>query len=304
MKYVLKGTIYFVFVLVLLRPCFAQPYELIRVVYNNMGGYVIEYENVATSTQHVGFVVPGDQISPTVSVEVSRENNAFVYNYTITNGMDAAMGIYEFDVRARAAVYDKGTPDATWVFDYIPNISMHRWTNAKGNPLAIGLLPGKSLGGFLFVSEGLPSIKKSLLSNLSIIDFPDDNEIPEELIPTVTELSVGHEYIAILTVGPADAPVPFVDVEFVDLLIEYLDTSDSLGWIPSQSTVNEIEAKLISARQKLVSADKIGAANELTSVLMTLENLLDGDGEIQSEAYSLLKYNSEFLLEQLADGAE
>lgn len=304
MKYVLKRAIFFVFVMGIIQSCFAQPYELISVVYNNLGGYVIEYENVATSTQHVGFVVPGDQISPTVSVEVSRENTAFIYKYAITNGVDAATGIYEFYVRAKAAVYDKGAPDSTWVSAYNSNLSMHRWTNAKGNPLAIGLLPGKSLGGFSFVSEGLPSIKKSLFSNLSIIDFPDDREIPEELIPTVTELSVGHEYIAILTVGPADVPIPFVDIEFVDLLIEYLDTSDSLGWIPSSSAVDEIEAELNSSRRKLMSGDKIGAANELTHILLTLESLLDADVEIRSEAYSLLKFNSEFLLEKLAKGEE
>jgi hypothetical protein len=100
-----------------------------------------------------------------------------------------------------------------------------------------------------------------------------------------------------LTLGPADPPLPFVTQAFLDSLISYTTESRSLDWIKDQTTANKYLGYFSSANSGLQQ-------NNIASTRATLQQVLqdanvDSTANITSEAYALIRYNTEYLLGQL-----
>jgi len=117
------------------------------------------------------------------------------------------------------------------------------------------------------------------------------------------------------TLGPADPPDPFVCLSFLDTLLSYTRQSAQLGWLgrirdddcddderPDDGVVRNIENRLQKARRELVRGDSVKARRELEKLIRKVDRLQRrGERVMTSEAYALLKYNTEYLIERLPE---
>ncbi|MGA9365204.1 MAG: hypothetical protein WBW16_12635 [Bacteroidota bacterium] len=99
------------------------------------------------------------------------------------------------------------------------------------------------------------------------------------------------------TVTPVVPSLPLNSLDFLDTLMSYTTQSRSLAWIKDQPTADKYAGYFSSARAKLVQRDSVGARTSLQQVLRDVD--IDSIANLTSEAYALLRYNTEYLLRQL-----
>jgi hypothetical protein len=145
-------------------------------------------------------------------------------------------------------------------------------------------------------------------------------------IPGYTDLTPYGPGIVGKTVGPVMPPDPILSLTFLDTLLSYVRQSHELGWI-NNTRDDDCEAdekaedgimknldKRLTTTRDLIVKDKIGAAkSRLQMFLNKVEKLWSRQQKEEaknrknpkiiftSEAYALLKYNGEYLLDHLTE---
>jgi len=99
------------------------------------------------------------------------------------------------------------------------------------------------------------------------------------------------------TIGPTAPADPFDASTFLDTLIFYTSQSLILGWISDQATADKYEGHFSAAQTQFQQQDTTSAQSELQAVLQ--EVVLDSGSVLTSEAYALLRFNTDYLLDQL-----
>lgn len=99
------------------------------------------------------------------------------------------------------------------------------------------------------------------------------------------------------TIGCAAPPETIRPLDFLDTLVSYTTQSRALDWIRDQSTTDKYLAYFASART-------LWESNDISALRTTLNQILadvnaDSSSTLTSEAYSLLRFNTEYLLEHL-----
>lgn len=165
------------------------------------------------------------------------------------------------------------------------------------------ILPGDATGNFVIMSKGLPGIR--------IIEFDPDFELAYYFLPIEDEdmdniqdpkyvdLDSISKLISYkgLTVGPIAPPLNIIPLNWIDTLIFYTQRSRNLEWIDSDGVLNSLKQKLENAKQQLQKRNINSAKNILQAFINEVE--AQKDKHLTSEAYALLKYNAEYLIEKL-----
>jgi hypothetical protein len=97
-------------------------------------------------------------------------------------------------------------------------------------------------------------------------------------------------------------PDPFDPVGFLDTLVSYTTQSKTLGWIAQQTTAEKYLAYFNSVKASLEDSNFTAARNTLKQVLQNVD--VDSTSALTSEAYALLRFNTEYLLSQLPSPKE
>ena len=150
-------------------------------------------------------------------------------------------------------------------------------------------------------------------------------------IPGYDDLTPYGPGIVGKTIGPVLPPTPFVALVFLDTLISYKHQSVTLGWLkskrdddcdedekPDDGIVKNLDKRLDKAKKELIQRDSVKARNELEKFVKKVERLWkrsqlarpqsgrDEDNNdkrdkvvMTSEAYALLKFNTEYLIDRL-----
>ncbi len=155
-----------------------------------------------------------------------------------------------------------------------------------------------------FKSQGLPSIKRFWARGWA-------PPLTEQAYDSLRELGQTHgdiikpwfvdAYIG-KTIAPRIPPTPFVPLSFIDTLIAMKNEAKTLGWIQESDLSDLIDTRLSKARDHLESEDESGALEDLQAALNAVEHDCLGMGPVSyltSEACALLRYNIEYLMEQL-----
>jgi len=93
------------------------------------------------------------------------------------------------------------------------------------------------------------------------------------------------------TVGPVPIPNPFDRVQFIDKVTSYINISVEEGWIENKEVIGNLK----SALQKIKSNP--GNKVQIKELIDSIEEYSKKEAML-SEAYSLLKYNLEYLLKE------
>jgi hypothetical protein len=193
------------------------------------------------------------------------------------------------------------------------------------------LAAGSVQEGVQIRSQGIPRIVKFLVQGFR----PTRHLGLADLNPVGARESFRNDFFNNsfigTTIGPADPPSPFFPSDFLDTLISYKHQSVALGWLTSHrdddcdddersedGIIKNLDKRLEKAKKELIQRDSVKARRELEKFVKKVERIWkrsqdqdkkrgrDKDGDragsvMTSEAYALLKYNAEYLIERLPD---
>ena len=101
------------------------------------------------------------------------------------------------------------------------------------------------------------------------------------------------------TLSARTPPTPFDAPNFLDTIKSYIDESRTLGWIANQATADKYTRLVDSARSNLDANNRGITKAKLDSVLLSAN--ADSSSTLTSEAYALLRFNTEYVLKKLRE---
>ena len=200
------------------------------------------------------------------------------------------------------------------------------WIAPQGNRIE----PSGKVSGFAFrTSFGLPGIVAYYAEGYAPLPrCPEGGAV--NFIPGYDDLTPYGPGIIGRTIGPTAPPLPFLPIDFLDYIVSLKHEAYNLGWIvqgrdddkgkredEEKGILNSLDKKLEKAKAELVKGDTKEAIEKLKSFIHEVEALYkkdkekeerhkkeEGHSHITSEAYALLKYNTQYLIEQLGGKTE
>ncbi len=161
--------------------------------------------------------------------------------------------------------------------------------------------PGSTVNGITLMSKGLPAIRSFVVIPDFEVDefFPnqDDTASANIDVPPIDSVREAINYRG-RTIGPSAPPKLFVPVVFLDTLSSYISQCYALNWIKNKNSVNRYHGYFASAKLKLQSNNVSAASSILNTVLFQAN--ADNASNLTSEAYALIRYNTEYLIAHLA----
>ncbi|MCX6144981.1 MAG: hypothetical protein NTZ35_17390 [Ignavibacteriales bacterium] len=268
------------------------------------------------------------------AVDHHQNDSLYYYTFGLTNGITSKGNIcgFEIDISRDPRSYDSDTSGLRFENDGFIEASFRRhfpflkgkiipagllatpgnshgftWTGHFSNDLTSGwtadsacIDPGHSLGGFIMVSKGLPRIRRCVVSPFFNFDrlFSRERFPTDEDMPNTDSIQNAVKFYG-WTVGPTAPPLNFIGSDWLDTLTSYANQSRSLGWITTQPTAAKYINYFASANSQLQANNTTQACTTLRSVLTDVD--VDNLSTLTSEAYALIRYNTEYLLAQLSD---
>jgi len=229
---------------------------------------------------------------------VRTSSQTLQYAYQVTNHRDSRQKVWQFYVMtAVPARYVEKIHSAEHWGAGMPqedSIASVRW----GTATEYDIVPGESRGGFSFESPSPPGIVDYYAEGYhNPPSFPEG--MAPDSIPGYDDLTPYGPGIVGKTVGPVLPPDPFIAAEFLDTLASYKHQAFALGWITNKGILNSLDQKLDNVRKQLGRDNTNTAKNILNAFIKEVE--AQKDKHLTSEAYALLKYNAEYLIEKLEE---
>jgi hypothetical protein len=232
-------------------------------------------------------------VSPKVAFSVSSTEQNLEYAYTVSNADTAQQRIWNFMIQVRTNAFEITSP-ANWSPSRAQRTNLAAATWGSLDSLR-DINPGASLAGFKLVSTGLPSIVQFFAVGY-IEPLEGEVSTTEGTDDIFVNSAQGR------TIGPADPPTPFNGLGFLDTIKSYINQSRTLGWISNDQTKSKYTRLIDSAKANLAaSPTRRGVSKaKLDSVLL---NVYPDSAAtlLTSEAYALLRFNTEYVLKKLRE---
>jgi len=235
---------------------------------------------------------PVNLVDEMLQTKVIKLVNLFRYEYHLTSLTTSKQDIWAFDIPIECDVQNLDSPEG-WIA--LTGRGVHRigW----GGDSAYFIRPGSSLEGFRFESSGLPAIITYYVEGWVeplVLDFDPDSVVGGDVLE---DSKKGK------TIGAAYSPIPFIPINFLDTLISYTTQSCSLDWIKDQTTADKYLGYFNSAKTSLqqnnIASTRAALQHVLNDVNVDSLPAAGGHAPLTSEAYALIRYNTEYLLEKL-----
>ncbi len=259
---------------------------------------------------------PGNKIRLEVRSIITKESaDQFSYEYSVRSRAESEQSVWIFKI-----IFDV-QPDSVarlfsvqgWWAPVIPVEAPRFWVS-YGAPENVRISPGQVKRGFGLTIVSIPGITDYYAEGYA----PPpawQGSVAEDTIPGYDDLTPYGPGIVGKTVGPVLPPDPFMPLSFLDTLLSYARQSAQLGWLgrirdddcdederPDDGVVRNIENRLQKARRELVRGDSVKARRELVKLVRKVDRLQRrGERVMTSEAYALLKYNTEYVIERLPE---
>ncbi len=260
------------------------------------GEVYVEVDSMLTVTFE-----PATKVNPKVNGVVSKtaQQDTFLYSYSIENSIGSQQNLRTF-------ILEFGVDEVT---DASTMWSSNRIRAVKNGQIGFanrwawhgdqGLEPTWSTEGFALKSPGLPGITNAYFRGRAPNSIRWPGGLPGgALRKQVSALRVyPANYVLRKTVAPVALPTPFEGIGFLDTLSSYTSQSLVLGWIANQATADKYESHFSTAQTQLQQQDTTAARSELQTVLQEVDQ--DSSTVLTGEAYALLRFNTEYLLDQL-----
>ena len=162
--------------------------------------------------------------------------------------------------------------------------------------------PGQTVMGFQVYSRGLPGLRQFTarpyidISTLNLIPPSGD---PADLQRYIADLNAAeaNSITTGITVGPVAPPAVFSSINFLATIQGFETQVRQQGWVKNQGILNSLDQKLNAAKAAMQAGDSPTAKNVLGALLNEVDAQA-GKG-LSSEAVSLFKFNTQYLISQL-----
>lgn len=246
----------------------------------------------------------GNKINVTVRGKASFNglNKTFNYSYAVNSSPKSEQKVWRFEVihpntkMVLEAESPQGWYEPQWSgkgdFSSPPPFGIS-W----GAPSEAGIPPGNTLSGFNYSSYGLPTITDYYAEGSHSLPWFPAGSAPEGEIPGYDDLTPYGPGVVGKTIVPVEPPAIFNPLNFLNHIINLKNEAFKIGWITNQGIEQSLDAKLESAKKKLDAGDIKAVKNILNAFLNEVE--AQKDKHLTSEAYGLLKYNTQYIVERL-----
>ncbi len=267
--------------------------------------------------------IPTTKINPSVKSSISRDvlNNTLNYHYKISNSSKSQQAIEFFILEISKNIFYTNVTTNGWFWGREGRLNGCSWADT------IFLAPGTEKDGFIIKSDNLPGIGNAYFQEQLPFYTYSEEESSYYLEKTLDSLSdFPLNFVQRKTLVPVNLALNIATNYFLDTLKSYIRQAYSLKWIADKKEddkekdnkekekdsgiVKELMKYLDKAREQL-SKNKIKEAKKQLKefVEKVEENYHENDkdeekeklehGYLTSEAYALLKYNAEYLIEQI-----
>jgi hypothetical protein len=232
-------------------------------------------------------LLPANRFQATVTCRISMEDGAYEYLYSVSNHSESEQKIESFYISSARNIiskfapigWSKGTSRTTGGPFFDVDLNKRRFM----------IKPGSSINGFMTKSATLPAIVRYYLLGYNGTVCCGHLEQYSQYIYNYS--------LAGFTLGTRDTTTTIGASQWPDTLIGYVTQSRALGWIKDQPTADKYLSYFSSVRAQLVQGDSVGARAVLQQVLRDVD--IDSTTNLTSEAYALLRYNTEYLVDKL-----
>ena len=239
--------------------------------------------------------LPRSSVEVSISTNVTKVNNEYKYKYTITNSLSSKQDINAFYLNKLTEKIDNIVKRKSWSFFYEDELIT--WQDLN-NPLYQNpnfIKKGYSDSSNSFISSDLPGIINYFIQGFNF-DPSINTFSPSERYSNILQNSVNG-----LTIGPLKILNPFIPLDFIDSILNYIQHSFELNWIKNQPTRDKYANHFTTAKTQLQQNNIAAVKNTLNQVLQDVDQ--DSTSNLTSEAYALLRYNTEYLLNNLPEVA-
>jgi len=254
--------------------------------------FVSHYDSRAQDTLWIWTYPSAAEVLVSVNCTVEHNSGQYQYNYILVSDSSSEQSVEGFFVDHSSSITSIETPDE-WLGDHSGTRNAVMW--GSGDSLA-DIFPGHQLSGFGMTSTGLPAIFAFYVRGYRYIPPFEFGITPDSTIGgDVFENSYKGR-----TVAPRTPPTPFNALTFLDTITSYISESRTLGWITNDPTANKYKRLIDTARFHLQANNRGVTKAKLDSVLVNVYPD-SAAGTLSSEAYALLRFNTEYLLKKLSE---
>lgn len=265
-------------------------------------------------------------LSVSVSTKITSSNTDFVYYYQIINSRESQQYLLNFKIETGDHSLANGgtltnfnlTPEVNWSTSILsekakpenPNsITLISSVASYGeiqsldeaySPPGSAIEPGDSIE-FSFNSNGIPSIMRFWAQGWTkpMTEQKLDSLILEGY--SLREISPKwyNNSFSVATIAPVLPDTEISPTTRLENVQDYLSQScTELGWITNQGICRSLEAKLENVERQLDQGNTNAASGSLEAFINEVK--AQKDKHLSSEAYALLYFNGEYLLEQIS----
>jgi hypothetical protein len=230
---------------------------------------------------------PKDRVDFETYAFVRHSNDSLEYSYSLTNLQTSFQDIDEMGLKVNFNPNNFYTSNNCWGILF------------RADTSAIYIWASNKIHCYNFIKPGYTFSLLSLKSSL-------------ETIPTISNFYASgwntdsYDYYGFInnskkgyTITPTYPPSLFIALDFLDTIISYNQRSLEFSWITNQTTTNKYDSLFNTAKTQLQQNNNNAARTTLQTALQEVR--VDSTDNLTSEAYALLKYNTEYLLENLPE---
>jgi len=223
-----------------------------------------------------------------------NEDSSYLFKYTIKNDETSSQNIHQFTLENMTEDKRVYIEDGIWTNGVFDSSGIN-WGEVMGSDV---VLAGEEKSGFLVKSKKLPNIKKFYLQADGLrIAYSRDLGKPYDPLSVINNIRT-NSYSG-FTIVPSGQPYSLILNNFLDTLLYFNQSSLQLGWIKNQPTANKYDSLFNLAKTQLQQNNNNAARTTLQTVLQEVN--IDSTNNLTSEAYALIKYNTEYLLSKLSE---
>ncbi len=228
-------------------------------------------------------------------IDISRDSNTVAFD---TTGLQFANPFIETLFRMEyhslaPRIVPVGFPNIPSIY-WDAGIAPHFMAASFDNETTF-VASGDSISGLVLMSKALPGIRKCRVEpDFDVYEwFPSEEDTTSTL--SVMQMDSIRQAINFygFTVGPTAPHIPFDPIGFLDILISYSTRSRTLGWVKNQNVANKYIGLFRRTKSDVQRNNYTSAVSRIDSVLQAIPQ--DSVSQFTSEAYALLKFNTEYL---------
>jgi hypothetical protein len=244
--------------------------------------------------------VPGNEftranlLTVDVKCRVSKLQDSVSFQYFWSNEKSSKQHMASFALAGVKKSFEAINPPHWIFYGWWKDYPIAAWEVEGLRAFNKCIPPDESQSGITIHANALPAIVKFYIQGCR--QYPDFGR-DRSGFKTAFETDFFNDSFVGLTVGPIDPPSQFMGLLFLDTMSSYASESRALGWIKDETTANKYLGYFNSAKSSLQENNIAAVRTTLGQVLNDVN--VDSTSNLTSEAYALIRYNTEYLLSQL-----